>query len=199
MGVREAIAKIRDLLEQQKKSGQSVVEITAILDCLGTVEQQESLDSERRKLEHESHLAHYRALQESNLAGYLNERQIDQEIAVEMFRSVLMAAKIALTTSILVNGGATIALLSFLGSLIGKTPPPPAGMQSLLSRSLICFAVGVVAGAFATGFAYLTQFCYASDRRRWGIGFHVVTVVLTAGAYIAFLGGVVEAYRAFIK
>lgn len=116
-----------------------------------------------------------------------------------MLRSVVESGKTALTTSILVNGGATVALLAFLGNLISKSPSQLLPMQTLLVASLMSFAAGVLAGAVATGTTYVTNYCYTAAWRPWGIGFHVLTVVLVAGAYVAFLGGVVAAYHAFTR
>jgi hypothetical protein len=113
--------------------------------------------------------------------------------------SVLEAAKTALTTSILVNGGATVALLAFLSNLIGKSSSDPKALQALLVVSLVYFAGGVLAGAVATGSAYLTQSCYGNRWNRCGIAFQIISIILVVGTYMAFLGGVVSTYHALMK
>jgi hypothetical protein len=183
MDLREAIAKIRVALVQVQTSGQQVVAIPALLDFLRAVEQEAPLDSEIRKLEHESNLAYYRA---------------QREHAIEMLRGVVESAKIALTTSILVNGGATVALLAFLGNLLVKSAGP-VPMQAPLVVAIMFFSGGVLVAAMATGSTYVTNYCYMQDWKRSGIGFHVFTVALVIGAYVAFTGGLVAAYHAFIK
>jgi hypothetical protein len=183
MNVQQAIAKIRNALVQVQESGQQVVAIPPLLEFLRAVEQEAPLDSETKKLQHETNLAYYR---------------VQHEHAIEMFRSVVESGKIALTTSILVNGGATVALLAFLGNMIGKSPPVLGPMQVTLVVSLMFFAGGVLAAAVATGSTYVTQYCYTEGWRRSATGFHVLTVALVVGAYLAFLGGMVAAYHAFV-
>lgn len=183
MDVREAIGRIRAAVIQVQQSGQQFVAITPLLEFLQSVELQAPLDSETRKLQHDSNLAHYKA---------------DVDHGIEMLRSVLDTAKTALTTSILVNGGATVALLAFLGNIIGKTPPVPEAMRETLVLSLMFFACGVLAGAIATGSTYVAQYCYHEGWKRSGIGFHITTLFLVVVSYLTFLGGVVSAYHALV-
>jgi hypothetical protein len=72
-------------------------------------------------------------------------------------------------------------------------------LQALLVGSLMYFAGGVLAGAVATGSAYLTQSCYGNQWNRWGIVFQIMSVILVVGTYLAFLGGVVSTYHALMK
>ena len=184
MDVREAIAKVRTALVEVQTSGQQVVAIPALLDFLQAVEQEAPLDSETRKLQHESNLAYYRA---------------QREHAIEMLRGVVESGKIALTTSILVNGGATVALLAFLGNVLARCASGPVAIQAPLVMAIMFFAAGVLSAAVATGSTYVTNYCYTESWRRLAIGFHILTVALVVGAYVAFLGGMVSAYHAFIK
>lgn len=192
---REVIEELRSALIQLQESGRQEVAIPALLTFLRAVEQDALPAAETTKLQHESMLAHYSAQREGDLAFY----RAQQENEIEMFRSVLEAAKIALTTSILVNGGATVALLAFLSNLIGKPSPAPMALQAPLVVSLMCFAGGVLVGAVATGSAYLTQCCYSNRWNRWGTVFQVISVALVIGTYLAFLGGVVSTYHALMK
>jgi hypothetical protein len=184
MDVREAVGRIRDAVIQVQQSGQQFVAISPLLEFLQSVELQAPLDSETRKLQHDSNLAQYRA-------------KVDN--GIEMLRSVLDTAKTALTTSILVNGGATVALLAFLGNIIGKTPSVPEAMWETLVLSVVFFACGVLAGAIATGSTYLAQYCYHEDWKRSGIGFHITTIAFVFASYLTFLGGVISAYHALIQ
>lgn len=68
------------------------------------------------------------------------------------FRATLAAIKTALTTAILLNGGAAIALLAWLGNVYSKNQVIPPVMPALL-----LFALGVFFSSFATGTAYLAQ------------------------------------------
>ena len=106
------------------------------------------------------------------------------------------SANVALRASILVNGGAAVAVLALL-----STNSDPQFVLAILS-ALRCFVAAVLAGAVASGFAYVTNYAYAtggfhqltydeavtqeSQQKRkmngwlwFGIGTHVVAVALT--------------------
>lgn len=184
MDIREAIGRIRTAVIQVQQSGQQFIAVESLLEFMRAVELDAPLESETRKLQHESNLAHYKATNDH---------------AIEMLRSVFETAKTALTTSILINGGATVALLAFLGNFLGKNPLAFVGMRASLVLSLVFFASGVITGAMATGSTYCTQYCYSVDWKRFGMGFHIVTVVLVISSYLTFIGGIVTAYHALIK
>ena len=169
-------------LAKLQAAGQRVVDIAPLVSFLRAVESQAPVDAEIRKLQHDSALAQYRA---------------ERDIALEMLRSVIETSKTALTAIILVNGGASVALLALVGSLTaGK---PTAGIAAALVNALVAFASGVLLGAVATGTTYLTQYCYEQHFRRSAVGFHVFTVLLVLSSYAAFAIGVICAYHAFIK
>jgi hypothetical protein len=195
MDVHEAITEIRAVLVDVQKSGEQIVLIRPLLELLTAVEREAPLDLETRKLQHESNLAYYYAKQQVKLAGH----RARTELHIEKARWILAAAKTALTTSILVNGGATVALLAFLGNLYAKSTSASVTVQPLFVWSLISFAIGVLAGAVATGTTYASEHCYAVAWKRWGRFFQVLTIVLVVGTYIAFLVGVLAAYQAFMK
>jgi hypothetical protein len=71
--------------------------------------------------------------------------------ATEHFKSVISMAELALKSSILVNGGAAVALLTFIGKVT-------TGDKSLLVYALLSFSIGVLMGAIATFLAYLAQY-----------------------------------------
>lgn len=181
MNAPSTFVRLRGELADMQRAGRTSVEIEPLLSFLDSTESNDPSSSEVRKLQHDSKLAHYKAKRESDMA---------------MFQSVLDSAKTALTTSILMNGGAAVALLALLGNLLGKyaaTTPLP----SQLVFSLVSFAGGVLLGGLATGSTYLTQYCYSKKHRRSGIGLHVLTVLLVVATYVAFLAGVFNAYLAF--
>lgn len=184
MDVKEANDEIRAALAQVQSSGRQFVSIPALVQFLSDLEKKVPESSEARKFQHESNMALFKAQHDSNL---------------EMFRTVFDSSKTALTTSILVNGGATVALLALLGNLVGKVPPVIFDGKSALILSLILFAVGVFLGAIATAGTYFTQYCYSVGRKRSATGFHIATVVLVLLSYVMFASGVWAAYCAFIQ
>ncbi|MBW4936170.1 hypothetical protein [Marinobacter sp. F4206] len=76
--------------------------------------------------------------------------ELQQLHAFEHFRSVISMAELALKSAILVNGGACIALLTFIGNVSSSG-------SKLIVFGLFAFASGVFLDAVATFLAYLTQ------------------------------------------
>ena len=74
----------------------------------------------------------------AQLQANVEERKAQQSSALEMFRSVITAGQNAIKTSLLMNGGATIALLAFLGKLTTENP----SKLSIFSDSLMILLLG---------------------------------------------------------
>lgn len=187
------LQEIRKALADLSTAGRTSVDIPALSAFLDALERDLPIESEIRKLNHESQLAQQKLEQERNLAHY--KATVDSE--TEMFRSVIDTAKAALNTSILVNGGASVALLALLGNLVARPNPTPPALQQGLIVSLAFFAFGVLLGAIATSSTYLSQFCYQNERRRIAIAFHSLTAVLVLSTYVTFALGLSNAYYAF--
>ncbi len=131
-----------------------------------------------------------------NLCSQL-QTQDTSDLALEMFRSVMEFAQHALKTIILINGGAAVAVLAFIGNIWRKLQGMDVAGALVTSEGW--FAGGVLLGAVATGTSYFAQYFY--ERKtfdKWAIGFHVVTVALVVGAYASFGLGIYSiptAYR----
>jgi hypothetical protein len=89
-------------------------------------------------------------------AKLVHEARHKAALASEPF--VITFAVEALKSAILVNGGTAGALLAFVGQKGIQTQPG-------LGEAFYWFAGGLLAGAIATAFAYLAQFCYANTNR----------------------------------
>lgn len=191
-----SIQKVRAAVVDVEQSGQKSVDIQALLNFLTSVESELPLDIEMMKLNHATKLAHDKALHDGALAQY--KAEVDGQN--EMFRSVIDTGKTALTTSILVNGGATVALLALIGNLLAKAVPGQAAILApgLLS-AVVSFAAGVLLGAVATGATYCTQYCYHHEHSKSATTFHIATFVFVVSTYVAFAIGVGLAYHGFIK
>lgn len=72
--------------------------------------------------------------------------------AVETYKSLMQFSGGALKFVLLANGGAAIALLSFVGNLYSKGGMPPD-----IRLAMILFVIGIVLGGVATVTAYMTQ------------------------------------------
>jgi hypothetical protein len=180
MDAKTTIASIRAALNDLVRNGQEFVSVSALLEYLTTLDKDAQVDPEIRKLSHESSLAKYRADHETNL---------------EMFKSVIEAGRTAVASCILINGGATVALLAYLGNFLSKNPD--ASAPSALTLALVVFAVGVLLGAVASGMRYFTQYCYGSDWNVAGSILNVVTIIVGLSTYVMFGIGVWNSYVAF--
>lgn len=183
-------------LVEAQKSGKQSVEIEPLLKYIESLDV--PLDPEGRRLQHQSDLAHYNAQRDIDLEAFRAQQEMERGREIEYFRAALMTGKTALTACMLLNGGATVALLAFLGNLSSKWATTSGTLQAQLVFPLIAFAAGAFAGAVATGATYVGQFLYSQGCKRWGIGFHVFTIAVVLGAYAAFLLGIRGAYLAFL-
>ena len=111
----------------------------------------------------------------------------------------------ATKSALIINGGATIALLAFLGNLVSIENP--AIEPAMLARALFFFLFGIFAAALCFGFHYFNAFCFAGasssqTRRfytRWLNVWRWAAVVVGLTSLICFLVGGYIASAEFTK
>ena len=138
-------------------------------------------------------LEYYRATVANQLANWQ-----------ETHRSVIEFAIFAVKAAMLVNGGAAIALLAFLGNF-AQANSPVAGLTSFV-LPIYWFTAGVFAAALGAGFGYFTQLDYlheTGDVARTGQAkeapqWHGSTISIIVLAYICFGIGVWQSVDALI-
>ena len=136
---------------------------------------------EQWKMEHASNLARYSA---------------ENAHQVEMFKSVILAGQNALKSVILINGGAAVAILAFVGSTWDKSANTNVGKKLLIS--MVLFAFGVLAGGIASGLTYLAQRAYADEKRRkLGDRLNLAIIFAVIAAYLLFVIALGVAFFAF--
>ncbi|MBC3457919.1 hypothetical protein [Pseudomonas mosselii] len=116
---------------------------------------------------------------------------------LEMFKSVIQTGQNALKAFVLLNGGAAVALLAFIGKLADAS----RSHIPLFALPLTIFVIGAFFSAISSGLTYLTQMLYTENRtwlKRVGITLHVVTIVLGVASLGMFGYGTHRAYEAFI-
>jgi hypothetical protein len=184
MDGQKLIDQIKRSLAEAKKSGQTSVAVEALeqyLDAIGpAIEKSQEIDVKLTEFAHERNLAHYDAVQAHNR---------------EMLRAVIAYGQATLKSTILINGGAAAALLAFIGNVWDSSLS--SATVSGLTNSILLFSAGVLAAAFGTASTYFTQYCYAEGWKKWGIAFHVITVLLVLLAFGLFGYGAHEAYLGF--
>lgn len=130
------------------------------------------------------------------LSRWLEHHKNEKQWQFELFRSTIVAGQSALRAAILINGGAAVALLAFIGNLWETNPP----VANDLARPLNTFLYGVLAAAAAAGTTYVSQWFYfgGGTRAGWtGNVFTLITVTLVAASYWYFLQGITVANAAF--
>lgn len=116
---------------------------------------------------------------------------------LEMFRTVIQSGQNALKTALLMNGGASVALLAF----IGKLTEEQHSRIPAFTDALAVFVCGVFAIVVSSGFTYLSQWFYA-ETENWkqhaGLIFNIFAILLGITSYGFFVWGMRSAYAAFL-
>jgi hypothetical protein len=116
---------------------------------------------------------------------------------LEMFRSVIQSGQNALKTALLMNGGASVALLAFIGKL---TEERQAHIPAF-TNALTVFVLGVFCIVVASGSTYLSQWLYAAEsgwKERAGFGFNLLSIILGLASYGLFIWAMTKAHGAFL-
>jgi hypothetical protein len=130
----------------------------------------------------------------------------EKEFALKVNEAAIEQANLALRTAVLINGGAAVVVLGFVGALASHTSGGTGGGKVTFSpqlaevaSSLIWFAWGAFAGTAAMGFSYVTNYFIAErswsrDRKsraqhRIARFFHVIAVIGGIGSIGLFVFG----------
>ncbi|WP_447044094.1 hypothetical protein [Vreelandella sp. H-I2] len=142
----------------------------------------------------EAALEEYRA----HLSAWVSSSQQRHETNLEMLRSVVTVGQSALKSALLINGGASVALLAFIGKIWGGTNAQPT--LDALAAALLCYIFGVLSSAMAAGATYFSQAGYAGEfgsiAHRVGRSGHVAAVLFVFGGYYLFARGSWLAFKA---
>jgi hypothetical protein len=133
--------------------------------------------------------------------------------------AVVKAGDVAIRTAMLINGGAAVAVLAFIGTLVRQdevTVKQVAGV----SGSLLWFGSGVAAAVFALALSYFTNYCYVRAETskiftlehpyivdgvntqrwlRWGYAFHLGAIAWGMGSLAAFVVGMIDVHGAIVR
>ena len=141
----------------------------------------------------------------------------NHEFAIKTNESAVNSANLALRTAVLINGGAAISLLAFIGGLVSNGKLPVGDQLVKVTAPLIYFATGVALATLAMAFAYFTNYSAVSaatsmkriwqhpfleattGSRRWHniyIGCIVVAVIVAFVSLFFFVMGMIEVRNA---
>lgn len=144
-----------------------------------------------------------------------HEVKVKEWEAANAIESILMesagkSGQVAMKSAILINGGAAVAMLAFIGHVLSSDLCIDI---KLLTKSTAFFTIGVLLGAVATGTTYLTYICYQISYRKHrenkkvsgdkiiklGSSINIVTIILVISTYILFLKGFCTVYELIIN
>ena len=150
---------------------------------------------------------------EQNTQAAQRAHHRSNEFACQINDAAINAANLTLRMALLINGGAAVALLTFVGNL-------PAEQRRALAATLDWFAWGVVAAVAGLACAYFTNHGLAVQERsktfidvppyvidgantkRWRhfvLLFRVLAIILGCGSVILFLVGMLGVRAALTK
>ena len=108
---------------------------------------------------------------ERNLQIAQREHDALREHAKSINEAAATSANHALRTALLINGGAAVSMLAFIGGLVSNGKVLVGAQLASVAAPLVWFALGVALAGLATAFAYFTNFSNVgsanSMRRLW--------------------------------
>jgi hypothetical protein len=178
----QVVDKLKSALNEAKQGGLTAVEIDSLEKFLEELRKDAGHSVETIKLEHQRNLALYDA---------------QTKHGIEMFKSVIESGREALNALVLINGGAVVALLGFMGATVSKGLP--AALGASLTWPLLHFGFGVLMGALAFGTRYLSQALFAIQKQRAGNVLNGIAITFAVSGYVLFGTGIYRAFIAFAK
>jgi len=113
---------------------------------------------------------------------------------IEMRKSVIALGQDAIKSSFLLQGGASVALLAFIGKLAdGHKEKIP-----VFAKCLLWFIIGAALIAGVAIISYMCNRCYLSQWDKAGDRLNYAALCIGAASYVAFIGGLYLTYLAFM-
>ena len=184
MNTKTFAAELRELIVQLKnEQGINEIKSDNLIAYLDEVIGGEEKNQEKYKAE---------------LQLWVERNKLQQSFKLEEFKAVIQQGQNALKAAFLMNGGAVIAILAFLGKLAGINQVA----MSALSDAMLIFVSGVFLAGLASGCTYLAQYVAAfRDQYKWafilGFALNILVIVMGLSSYGFFIWGAVYAKSAF--
>jgi len=193
---KEVIATTREAVANAQAAGLKAIDPKALLNLLDLLDKEVTDQSpDRANALAQLEVENYKA----QLASWVASTQHAKAWELEGFKQVIALGQSAINSIILINGGAAVALLAFIGHL--AVAATSKYQVASFAESLRFFVAGVLCGALASSTTYVSQFCYGRNGPWWAgtaIFFHVATILVAICAFASFLLGADFAYQAFL-
>lgn len=188
MNAKEFATEMKAVIVDLKSKGNESIKSDNLIAYLTEVEN--SHEAEPSPME----MAHYQATLQhsSDLNNFAHEERI------EMFKSVITAGQNAIKTSFLLNGGAAIAMLAFIGHLAQFNPEK----VSEFGCALYPFTIGVFLISVTSGFTYLSQWFYSGNTKsskKAGSISNFLCIVMSIASLLCFAWGMLDVKDLFLK
>lgn len=183
------IALLKDALAKLKKEGVEHLAVDALMEYLAKLEAAAVPPSPAPS---PAELEHYKA----QLAAWVEKQKEVSSFNLEGFKSVILAVQNALRSAILLNGGAAVAMLAY----IGKLSVEASASVSQFAFPLFLFVLGALTVAVGSGVTYLSQwFYFGGSIWKWRVGFalNILAILLGLTSYGLFAVGAWLAYLEF--
>jgi len=130
----------------------------------------------------------------ANLSLWVEQNKALYQSNLELFKSVIESGQNAIKAAFLLNGGAAVAMLAFIGNLARYNTEK----ISVFSESLLYFVLGTLLVSIIYGITYLSQWFYASDKnKKIGFRLNIASIILGVTSYLYFAYCAYKAYLAF--
>lgn len=176
---------MRDEIQNLEKQGTSNILCSNLVMYLQS--HIDNVQTSNPEIEIEKEKAFLQNWIESNKHRFETER--------EMFRSVISSGQNALKTGFLLNGGASVAMLAYIGQHGDK-------YVKEFSLSLINFVWGTVCISVSSGMVYICQRVFSDEKLRsqkWVPFLDVATILIGLSSFFFFVRAMYIAYDTFLK
>jgi hypothetical protein len=170
--------KLAQLLSAWKSNGALSIPISVIEDAMA----QDFATTDLANAEYEHQMEVWRI-----------NSPIEAQRNIEMFKATLETGQTAIKSLTIINGGAAIALLAFVGNALNKDKPIDI---SGFHCPLTIFVAGVGLAALASASRYFSQDAY-NYKSRLGTTFKVIAILAGLFSLVAFAYGAIETSSAF--
>ena len=186
MNAQEFASQLKKTIQEIKNSGTAAIYCDNLIAYLDEVSKSPSQNPTEVEMER------YRA----DLQLHIEQNKNYHASQLEMFKSVISSGQNAMRSSFLMNGGAAVALLAFIGHLADIAPDK----VSIFAAVLMPFVLGVLAMTMTSGFTYLSQWLYNSENattQKCGFWLNIFCIALGISSYGLLMWGMCRAYFAF--
>lgn len=187
----KAVDEIIEMIELCKERNVTQLNVDKVLEYLLEVKEMDA-DTEQSDISDQYEKIRYAAECELNKEQY----RARCESGLEMFKSIILSGQNALRTGLLINGGAAVAILAFIGNIAGKHDY----MIVNLAQGLKWFSIGTLTVGLASFLTYITQRFYGNSEKpkdKWAVAANLsnwLVAVLGVIAVVFFCYGVKQSY-----